>query len=156
MYLTAVLSYSLALGMFWHKLLRLTPEEGVALGIMSVMLVIFFCGPAGQHAPGSLSSLCHGGGGASALCAGFSQEPGNRKAEALVFHARYSAFAAAFVYAMVAFRNGKILHIDEIKQWVPSVQYMFAHNTLPYGPDLIGQASTFAITTRPSIISSCS
>ena len=23
---------------------------------------------------------------------------------------------------------------------------MFAHNTLPYGPDLIGQASTFAIT----------
>ena len=67
---------------------------------------------------------------------------GNRKAEALVFHARHSAFAAAFVYAMVAFRNGKILHIDEIKQWVPSVQYMFAHNTLPYGPDLIGQAST--------------
>ena len=32
-YLTAVLSYSLALGMFWHKLLRLTPEEGVALGM---------------------------------------------------------------------------------------------------------------------------
>ena len=43
-YLTVVFIILLALGMFWHKLLRLTPEEGVALGIMSVMLVIFFVG----------------------------------------------------------------------------------------------------------------
>ena len=50
-YLTAVFIILLALGMFWHKLLRLTPEEGVALGIMSVMLVIFFVGLLGSTRP---------------------------------------------------------------------------------------------------------
>lgn len=145
-YLTAVFIILLALGMFWHKLLRLTPEEGVALGIMSVMLVIFFVGLLGSTRPAVYLLYAMAAAGILLYALDFPKSREIAKPRRSFFTPGILLFAAAFVYAMAAFRNGKILHIDEIKQWVPSVQYMFAHNTLPYGPDLIGQASTFAIT----------
>ena len=140
----------LLVAFFFYKSMDFFPEEGIAMAIMSILVLIYITGIAGDVR----IALCIVY--AVALLGGV-QLLSNRKliwkkdkkvaARREFFSPAVVFFVLAFVYALTAF-SGVLLHNwDELAQWGKAANYMVDYNQLAYGDAFDGAEVLISSTT---------
>ena len=136
--------------LFWHQLTGLCTEESMAASAITIILLVFGCGLAGNtaYAYGISAAV----GAAGFLLFLLNRGKGRTKAG---FLSRLTAFvtpsaiviAVVFCYSVVFFWEALYTYPDEIYQWGSAVKYMTQTGLLPYGENFTGDSITFSICT---------
>jgi hypothetical protein len=135
----------LGIGTFFHMILKVSPEEGWATGLMTVMSLIFLVGLFGDTRVALV--ILYGIGIVGIICGGV----------AAVRHSRYSVisfFTPSIVMVLgvvaigvVAFHGMHICNWDELFQWGKAANYMVLNDRFPNGEDFSGQNLLLSTTT---------
>lgn len=148
MTLSILFGIFLLIALLWHQLAGICAEESMTASAITIMLLVFGCGFAGNTAyvyrisavlaaAGLLLFLLNRGKGRTE--AGFLSRVGTFISPSMV------VIAVVFCYCVVFFRNALYTYPDEIYQWGSAVKYMTQTGQLPYGEGFTGDAVTFSI-----------
>lgn len=140
----------LMVAFFFYKSMDFFPEEGIAMAIMSIMLLIYITGMMGDTRLAIVLIY------AIAFLGGI-QFVSNRKFiwkrddSGVVRHAFFTPaviiFILVFAFAVAAFTGVLLLNWDELAQWGKAANYMVDNNRLPYGGDFDGAEVLLSSTT---------
>ncbi len=140
----------LAVAFFFHKSMRFTPEESIAAAIMSILVLIYITGLAGNTRVGLIFVYIVALLGVIQLI--FNRrviwiKERNNTLRREFFSPGIIIFLAVCIYAIVAF-GGILLHNwDELAQWGKAANYMVDHNKLAYGSSFDGAEILISSTT---------
>lgn len=151
MNLIAVFGLFIFVTLLWHQLFRIPSEESMVLSAVSIILIVFFTGMAGNafysyYAIGAMAvagmiaffldiSVC--GKSVESIRGRFVQ----------FFTPSVAALTVLFLYSLVAFRGAVYTYPDEVYQWGPAVRHMALTGKLPYGEGFSGQEITLSTAT---------
>lgn len=135
----------LGLALFFHVFIRVTPEEGWASAIMTILVLIYIAGLFGNTVPALVLIYLLAAVGIIASVA------------ALVRKSKYSLktfctpsvvmiFGIAGV-GVIAFHGMHICNWDELYQWGKAANYMVEFDKLPNGSDFSGESLLLSSTT---------
>lgn len=135
----------LGVALFFHVVVKVTPEEGWASAIMTMLLFVYITGLFGNAMMAFVLLACLFFVG---LVYGIYCQ--YRKAEQRItsfFTPAIVMISGISVFALIAFRGIQLCNWDELYQWGKAANYMVLHDKLPYGADFSGESILLSSTT---------
>jgi hypothetical protein len=146
----------LAMGMFWYKLLRFTPEESIAMAIMCILILTYVFGLIGKMFIAIFIFYAIALLGVALFV--FNLPDGKYgtihrisiKSLSSFFTPGILLLCIAFVYSTIAFFGTYLQNWDEYAQWGKAAKFIISYNALPFGQAgslFDGQAEIMSSTT---------
>ncbi len=124
------------IGFFYHRKLRCTGVESMAMAVCTVILVLLISGLFQAFFIGLIILLALAAFGLVLYCMGARSD--GLKKSAVFFSPGYMFILAGFLYSLIAFYGSNLLHWDEFHQWGASIKYMVQTGNLPIFTDFGG------------------
>lgn len=148
LFLTLQFLSVLAFGMFWHRILKWSPEEGVGMAVVTALTALFVGGWFG--AAQMVLVILYVFSAAGVFLQIFGRRLKIADTDSSVgdfFSPGIVLLMLIYVYAVAAFRELAISNWDEMHQWAKAVRFMVENNALPYGNNYDGADVLLSSTT---------